>query len=226
MKRIGFLSFALVATLTAGCSSDKGKDLGQATGSEPATVGASAAADIASQDAKDFIHHVAIVNMAEIDLGKLAADRGTADEVKKFAQMMIDDHTASGDKLKALASDLKIEAPAELDDKHRDAAGQSRQTAGGGLRSRVCERDGRWPQGPDRPARAADRQEDTRQWKAEMNGKTTVAGGTIPILPDPSDNPTTMRVNQFAADIYPTVHAHLEAAKALETSLKKRYARP
>jgi hypothetical protein len=51
-------------------------------------------------------------------------------------------------------------------------------------------------------------------------------GGTIPILPDPSENPTTMRVSQFAADLYPTALAHLEAAKALETSLKKPYTRP
>jgi hypothetical protein len=31
-----------------------------------------------------------------------------------------------------------------------------------------------------------------------------------------------MRINQIAADMYPTVYAHLEAAKALERSLKKR----
>jgi hypothetical protein len=59
-----------------------------------------------------------------------------------------------------------------------------------------------------------------------MNGKTSVAGGTVALLPDRSDNPTTMRVNQFAANFYPTVHAHLEAAKALESSLKKRYTTP
>jgi putative membrane protein len=107
-------------TLTAGCSRDKATDLGQAKGRESATVGTSVRADIANQDAKDFIHHTAIVNMAEIDLGQLAADRGTEDELKKFAQMMITDHTASGDKLNALASDLKIEAPGGLDDKHMD----------------------------------------------------------------------------------------------------------
>ena len=70
MKRIGFLSFALVATLIAGCSGTKGKDLGQAKSTEPATVGTTGAAEIASRDAKDFIHYVAIVNTAEIDLGK------------------------------------------------------------------------------------------------------------------------------------------------------------
>jgi putative membrane protein len=67
-----------------------------------------------------FIHHVAIVNMAEIDLGKLAADRATAHGVKKFAEMMIENHTAYGDKLKALASDLEMGVPGELDDKHID----------------------------------------------------------------------------------------------------------
>ena len=31
-----------------------------------------------------------------------------------------------------------------------------------------------------------------------------------------------MRINQFAAGIYPTVYAHLEAARALKGSLEKR----
>jgi hypothetical protein len=64
------------------------------------------------------------------------------------------------------------------------------------------------------------------QWKIAMSGKTTAAGGTVAVLPDQSDNPTTMRINQLAADIYATVHAHLVAAKALESSLKKRDTRP
>ena len=41
-------------------------------------------------------------------------------------------------------------------------------------------------------------------------------GRTVAILPDKSENPTTMRINQFAAGIYPTVHAHLEAARAAQ----------
>lgn len=226
MKRIGFLSFALVATLTAGCSSDKGKDLGQPKGSEPATAGTSVPADIAGQDAKDFIHHVAIVNMAEIDLGKLATDRSTADKVKKFAQMMIQDHTASGDKLTALASDLKIEAPGGLDDKHMDQRDKLAKRSGTDFDREYASAmvDGHKDLIDQLEPRIDKKTLD--QWKVEMNGKTTVVGRTGAILPDRSDNPTTMRVNQFAADIYPTVHAHWEAAKALESSLKKRDTRP
>ena len=59
-----------------------------------------------------------------------------------------------------------------------------------------------------------------------ITAKPTAAGRIVAIPPDRSDNPTTMRVNQFAADIYPIVDAHLEAAKALERSLEKRHSRP
>jgi predicted outer membrane protein len=140
--------------------------------------------------------------------------------------MMIDDHTASGDKLKALASDLKIAAPAELDDKHRDQRDHlaKRPQADFDREYASAMVDGHKDLLDQLEPRIDKKTLDSR--KAEMNGKTTEAGGTIPVLPDPSDNPTTMRVNQFAADLYPTAHAHLEAAKALETSLRKSYARP
>jgi putative membrane protein len=226
MKRTGFLSFALVMTLTAGCSSGKGPDLGQAKSTEPATVGTGGASDTATQDAKDFIHHAAIVNMAEIDFGKLAADRAAAEEVKKFAQMMIDDHTASGDKLKALASDLKIEAPGQLDDKQRDQRDTLAKRSGADFdREYASAMVSGHKDLIDQLEPRIDKKT-LEQWKVKMNGKTMLARGTVPVLPDRSDNPTTMRINQFAADIYPTVYAHLEAAKALESSLKKRNTTP
>jgi putative membrane protein len=225
MKKIAFLSFALVATLIAGCSSDTVKDLGQAKRSEPAAVGTSVPADIANQDAKDFIHHVAIVNMAEIDLGKLAADRATADGVKKFAEMMIENHTASADKLKAVASDLKIEGPGELDDKHIDQRDKLAKRSGSDFDREYASAmvDGHKDLIDQLEPRIEKKTLD--QWKVAITGKAT-AGTSVAIPPDRSDNPTTMRINQFAADIYPTVYAHLEAAKALESSLKKRDTRP
>ena len=43
-------------------------------------------------------------NLAEIELGKLALQKSTTDDVKKFAQEMIEAHTASSAKLKAAAT--------------------------------------------------------------------------------------------------------------------------
>jgi predicted outer membrane protein len=164
--------------------------------------------------------------MAEIDLGQLAADRGTADELKKFAQMMITDHTKYGDKLNALASDLKIEAPGGLDDKHMDQRAKLAKLPGADFDREYASAmvDGHTDLIDQLEPRID--KKTLEQWKVVMKGKTTVAGGTVAILPDPSANPTTMRINQFAANIYPTVHAHLEAVKALESSLKKRSMTP
>ena len=66
------------------------------------------------------MNELAIAGMAEVELGKMAAERSTNAEVKKFGQMMVDDHTAAGDKLKAVASQHNIPVPTALDDKHRD----------------------------------------------------------------------------------------------------------
>jgi putative membrane protein len=226
MKKIGFVSLALVATLTAGCSKESGKDSGPPKRDQPATAATRAAADATSRDAGDFIHHVAIVNKAEIDLGKLAADRGGADEVKRFAQMMIHDHTASGDKLRVLAAELKVQAPDQLDQTRIDERDKlAREAAPDFDRDYATAMvDGH----KDLLDQLEPRIDKTTldRWKAAMNGKTTVESGTAPVLADQSENPTTMRVNQFAAEIYPTVHAHLEAAKALESSLKKRRTTP
>jgi len=225
MRRITCLSFAFLATLTAACSSEKGKDLGPAQRGQPATVGTTGAADLGSQDARDFIHHLAIVNLAEIELGKLAAERGT-DEVKKFAAMMIRDHTLSADKLKALAVDLTIDRPVQLDDKHTDQREKLATRTGADFDREYASAmvDGHKDLLDQLEPRTDKKTLD--QWKVQMNGRTGAAGGTVPIAPDRSDNPTTMRINQFAADMYPTAYAHMEAAKALESSLKKRYTTP
>lgn len=78
MTKNGVLSFPLIALLTTGCSRDGGATLGQPNGSEGAAVGTSGAADLVSQDAREFIHHVDMVNRAEIDLGRLAVTRGAS----------------------------------------------------------------------------------------------------------------------------------------------------
>jgi predicted outer membrane protein len=42
------------------------------------------------------------------------------------------------------------------------------------------------------------------------------------VLPEKSDDPVTQRVNAWAADSYPSVYAHLQSAKDLKDTLKKR----
>jgi putative membrane protein len=80
-----------------------------------------------SQDAKSgmagadrrFVMGVARDGMAEVELGKLAAQKGNSDAVKQFGQRMADDHGKANDELKNLAQQKGLALPTDLDSKHR-----------------------------------------------------------------------------------------------------------
>lgn len=58
-------------------------------------------------------------NFAEVELGKLAAQKAMSDDVKKFAQRMVDDHGKALDELKDVAGTKNITLPSELDAEHK-----------------------------------------------------------------------------------------------------------
>jgi putative membrane protein len=63
---------------------------------------------------EDFIKEVAMSDMTEIESAKIAQKKGNADE-KKFADMMLADHTKTINELKAMVP-MKAALPAALDD--------------------------------------------------------------------------------------------------------------
>ena len=65
----------------------------------------------ASDDDKKFVEAALKGGMSEVDLGQLAVKKGNSDDVKKFGQMMVDDHTKLGEKMKAVASDIGVTPP-------------------------------------------------------------------------------------------------------------------
>src|SRR5881296_3483017 len=54
-------------------------------------------------------------NLAEVQLGKLAAERAASDEVKKFAERMVTDHQKAYDELKQIADSKGLKVPTEPD---------------------------------------------------------------------------------------------------------------
>jgi len=62
---------------------------------------------------------MAMVNMAEVEMGKLAQSKSQNAEVKTFAQQMIDDHTKGLAEVQAVAQAKGITLPTELDAKHK-----------------------------------------------------------------------------------------------------------
>src|ERR1039457_6599486 len=68
---------------------------------------------------ESFILAAAQGGTTEVKLGELAAQKGARDDVKAFGQMMVKDHTAINDDLKALAAQKGVTLPDSLDAKHQ-----------------------------------------------------------------------------------------------------------
>jgi len=83
------------------------------------TGGATGApAGMSSQDHK-FVMEAAMGGLAEVELGRVAAERGTSEAVKQFGQRMVDDHSKANQELMSLASTKGMTVPTALDDKHQ-----------------------------------------------------------------------------------------------------------
>lgn len=63
---------------------------------------------------RHFIRKAGEGGLAEVELGKLAAQKGQSDEVKKFGQRMVDDHSKANDQLKQLAQNEGVTLPTSL----------------------------------------------------------------------------------------------------------------
>jgi len=66
-----------------------------------------------------FAQEAAVGGLAEVEMGKIAVQKGQSDQVKQFGQRMIDDHSKASDELKAIAAKQNIMLPTEIDAKHK-----------------------------------------------------------------------------------------------------------
>jgi putative membrane protein len=64
---------------------------------------------------ESFVMKAANGGMAEVELGKLAVEKAGSEEVKKFGQRMVDDHSKAGEELKTLAQNKHLTLPSASD---------------------------------------------------------------------------------------------------------------
>jgi len=131
----------------------------------------------------EFMLDAAKGGLAEVELGKLAAERAQSDEVKKFAQRMVDDHTKANEQLKQIAESKSIKLPTEVETKDK-ALMQRLEKLNGAAFDRTYMN-----------AMVNDHVKDVSEFKREAN-----AGR------DP-------QVKSFATSTLPTLEEHLQQAK-------------
>lgn len=72
------------------------------------------------EDDSEFLVDQAEINLAEIEIGKLAQTKSTNPEVKKFGKMLVDEHTKSASEVSALAKTKNFTLPTSLTEDGQD----------------------------------------------------------------------------------------------------------
>ena len=93
-------------------------DTNDSTTADTAVMSADSASDAQDEDT-EFMNEAASGGMMEVELGQLAANKAVSADVKKFAKMMVDDHTKANNELKSLAAQKGITLPTMLMEKHQ-----------------------------------------------------------------------------------------------------------
>jgi len=163
---------------------------------DPASRGAGAQQGAAATKTEDkagsdqqWVMNVAKDGLAEVELGKLAAEKASSDQVKQFAQKMVDDHSKANDELKSIASSKNITLPTGPDAKAKATVEKLSKLSGEAF---------------DR-AFAKDMLSDHK--KAVSAFRTESKSGKDP------------EVKAFAAKTLPTLEGHLKQAEDLNRSV-------
>ena len=147
--------------------------------------GAQQSSSRAASGDNSFAMKAAQANLAEVELGKLALQKAMRDEVKKFAQMMIDDHGKALDELKGLAGSKKITLPTEIDAEHKKLSDRLSKMSGAAF--------------------------DRDYMQAMVDGHRKVAAD----FRKESQSGSDAELKSWAAKTLPTVEAHLKQAETV-----------
>jgi putative membrane protein len=116
------ISAASLAALAFAACGDNSSDLATNTPEATApgaTTETAVSPETAIRDAQEFVNNAGQAGLVEIRTSEMALQKSKSADVKAFAQMMIDQHKAAGEELKAAAAAAALQAPPEtLDDFH------------------------------------------------------------------------------------------------------------
>lgn len=136
-----------------------------------------------------FMMTLATGGMNEITLSQTAVSKSTNEEVKSYAQKMIDDHTMAGDELKTLAASKNVTLPMSPDSKHAAMNTKLQGMSGNGF--------------------------DMEYIKAMVKDHEA----TVALLQKESTSGKDAEAKAFAAKLLPTVQGHLDMAKTMMTGM-------
>ncbi len=139
----------------------------------------------ASAQDKDFLKNATQGSNFEIEAAQLALQKSSDDGVKKFAQMMIDDHTKLNEQMKPVAAEAGVTPPTGISKKDEKLIAQLKAASGPAFDKRYID------------IMVADHSADLKEFKNEASGGQLASEKSA------------------ATQATPIVDHHLQEAKAL-----------
>lgn len=128
--------------------------------------------------------------LMEVELGRLAATNASHPKVKEFGAMMVQDHSAANEELKAIAAQKNITLPAALGENKREKVAELSKLMGADFDKKYAS------------FMVEDHEEDIKLFQKE------------------AENGNDASLKQWAAAKVPTLQHHLEMAKAAKEAVK------
>jgi putative membrane protein len=104
---------------TGSTAGTTGSQSGTTTGTQGTATKSGSHAAMATSADHEFVMEAARGGLAEVELGKLASDKASSDQVKQFGQRMVTDHGKANDELKEIAEKKNITLPTDLSAKDK-----------------------------------------------------------------------------------------------------------
>ncbi|MBD2754395.1 DUF4142 domain-containing protein [Spirosoma validum] len=115
MKKISLLLLLAVSVLSFQACSSKKTETTDSVENADSTNEAKADAGLGeSENTNEFAVKAANGGMLEVEMGRLAQEKGMSQDVKDFGAMMVKDHSKANDELKSIATLKNITLPATL----------------------------------------------------------------------------------------------------------------
>jgi putative membrane protein len=167
------------------------------TTAAPASVSAAKTAAPApsatlSSSERKFIEEAARGGVAEVELGKLAAQKGSSAEVKQFGQRMVDDHSKANDKLEQLASRKGVTVPNAMDSASKREYDKLQKLSGAGFDQEYIK------------AMVQDHQKDVKDFQKEQKSAKDAD------------------LKTFVTTTLPTLEEHLKLAQSDQAAVKSQ----
>jgi putative membrane protein len=191
-RLLGLVSFCLAAAASAQTPAPSTSNTNRSTAATAQTAPAPsmpAQEKVARSDRK-FMEKAAQGGMAEVELGKLAAQKAQSPQVKQFGQRMVDDHGKANEQLKQLASNKGVSLPTAMDRASKREMDKLSKLSGAAFDAEYMKH------------MVSDHKKDVSEFKSEAS-KAKDAD-----------------VKQFASSTLPTLEEHLKLAQQAEDVAK------